>query len=255
MGIQYLDGLVRRNIKGYFFLRRLAVLVCRVFPLEDGFEILKYVSPVDSDFPALDIGSNDGTSIQIMRHFIPNIKIVAFDPVIEPRVKPYGLTFWNVGVSSKKTKTKIFVPRIRGQLLSQYSSIDRLNVFSEISKDFGINQGDVTLEERTIETIAIDSLDLEPFFIKIDIEGHELEALKGMRQTITKFRPIVLSEVSTQMAWDQIDAWLNSVGYSCRARSRSYNFEDMQFNQKTRNYLWLPNDQSTTWQFKNQLSF
>ena len=46
-----------------------------------------------------------------------------------------------------------------------------------------------------IPMMAIDSLDLKTLgFLKLDIEGSELPALLGARQTIARCRPVVLFE-------------------------------------------------------------
>lgn len=45
-----------------------------------------------------------------------------------------------------------------------------------------------------IDVITIDSLGLEPGFIKIDVEGMELLVLKGARNTLLKFRPTIIIE-------------------------------------------------------------
>jgi FkbM family methyltransferase len=48
---------------------------------------------------------------------------------------------------------------------------------------------------RQAEMQPIDGLGLAPTFIKLHLEGHELEALKGARQTLLKHRPIVVATV------------------------------------------------------------
>jgi FkbM family methyltransferase len=56
---------------------------------------------------------------------------------------------------------------------------------------------DVPKTERVgpIPVITIDSLDVSPVsFIKLDVEGYELPVLEGARQTIEKFRPLILVE-------------------------------------------------------------
>lgn len=52
------------------------------------------------------------------------------------------------------------------------------------------------LIERHVNLIALDSLNITRVdFIKIDVEGHEVELLAGAVNTIGQFRPIVLVEI------------------------------------------------------------
>lgn len=47
-----------------------------------------------------------------------------------------------------------------------------------------------------IEVVALDDLDLPaPDLVKIDVEGHEVETLRGMRRTLTAHRPVVVVEI------------------------------------------------------------
>lgn len=50
--------------------------------------------------------------------------------------------------------------------------------------------GDDTVERVTIDSLALPHLK----FVKIDVDGHELEVLHGMRDTITRCRPIIYIE-------------------------------------------------------------
>ena len=45
-----------------------------------------------------------------------------------------------------------------------------------------------------VDTIDVDSMALEPNFIKMDVEGAELDALKGMEQTLNKYHPTIVME-------------------------------------------------------------
>lgn len=43
-------------------------------------------------------------------------------------------------------------------------------------------------------TVALDSLDLpDPGFVKLDVEGYEVFALRGMRETLKRCKPIVFA--------------------------------------------------------------
>jgi hypothetical protein len=47
--------------------------------------------------------------------------------------------------------------------------------------------------QNILTAYKVDQLDLSPSFIKIHLEGWELEALKGMKNTIKKNKPIIVT--------------------------------------------------------------
>ncbi len=84
---------------------------------------------------------------------------------------------------------------------------------------FAVNKEDAFTDVGT-ETVQVDAITLDEFagqrklnidFIKIDIEGAELYALQGMKQTLTRFRPALMVEV-TQNA-EQVFSLLTELGY------------------------------------------
>jgi hypothetical protein len=66
----------------------------------------------------------------------------------------------------------------------------------------------VIIRKLTIDEINLPRVD----FIKIDIEGMELEALEGGRATIEKSRPVMLIE-KIKADSTQLLGWLESRGY------------------------------------------
>ena len=56
------------------------------------------------------------------------------------------------------------------------------------------------------------------FLIKLDIEGAELKALRGAKQTLSKFKPILSLEID-QNTFDEINFLLKPYGY------KPYNFD------------------------------
>ena len=66
--------------------------------------------------------------------------------------------------------------------------------------------------------IPIDSLPLSSCdLIQLDIEGYELEALKGAKETIEKFNPVIVVELKelphAPRKHKQCARYLNSLGY------------------------------------------
>ena len=65
------------------------------------------------------------------------------------------------------------------------------------------------LGKEKIEVTTIDQLYLQPSFIKIHLEGWELEALKGATETIRQFKPILAVTIyHNQLGMWQIPMWL-----------------------------------------------
>lgn len=48
--------------------------------------------------------------------------------------------------------------------------------------------------EQEVRIRTFDSLGLQPSFVKIDVQGHELEVLRGMEKTLVTCRPVLMLE-------------------------------------------------------------
>ena len=68
---------------------------------------------------------------------------------------------------------------------------------------------------REVKIDTIDNLKLEDVgFIKIDVEGHELEVLKGAEQTIRHWKPIMYIEDDREDKRRALHAYLEELDYS-----------------------------------------
>lgn len=131
-----------------------------------------------------DIGANYGNRIEPLIN--DNIKIIAIEPQIECvryLRKKYGkkITILQNGVG-KEIETKLMYISTNANILSSFSkewidSTKNSGRFKKINWD----------KTRTIDMITLDSLIAtygNPDFIKIDVEGFELEVLKGLTQNV-----------------------------------------------------------------------
>jgi FkbM family methyltransferase len=70
-------------------------------------------------------------------------------------------------------------------------------------------------EQMEVNLVAIDDLECERVdFIKLDVEGMELEALQGAARTIDRFKPIMLVE-HIKAEPGSLQAFLEARGYRC----------------------------------------
>jgi FkbM family methyltransferase len=85
----------------------------------------------------------------------------------------------------------------------------------------------------SVEVISLDSAIGDgrlpaPDVVKIDVEGSELEVLRGMIETLRSNRPVLIVEVDDQDAheverrFDELDVTLREVGYRCERLGQSY---------------------------------
>ena len=84
------------------------------------------------------------------------------------------------------------------------------------------NYGGAALR-ATVETTTIDDASkrhFPPDFIKIDVEGAELDVLKGARQTLKVARPIMLIEIGSEEALRAVQEFLGEIDYVLRPITR-----------------------------------
>lgn len=103
------------------------------------------------------------------------------------------------------------------------SHIDKTNTgtvsFSETSES----------SEGRVDMVSLDGLKLEEFhFLKIDVEGMEIDVLRGARAILSKFRPLIFCEAQSQCAFMELRNFLQRYNYQPTRRfcvTPTYMFE------------------------------
>lgn len=135
---------------------------------------------------ALDIGAAHGVYSYWLSKLYPSV--IAFEPDARwagalNRARISNLTVRERAVSDKQGTASFFVPLEEGSLSRGLGSLTRQAV-------------EGSGEQKTVTTTTLDSEDLPPVgFMKIDIEGHELEALSGGIGLLTRDRPTLQIEL------------------------------------------------------------
>lgn len=162
---------------------------------------------VDPRRAAVDVGASVGWfSFHLLRHapfvyaFEPNPRL-ARQLAYELRTQPIRVE--QVGLSDRLQMATLRVPRD----VHQRGSVDADNRLEDV---VDIEAIDVVL--RTLDSYALEDVG----FVKIDVEGHELAALRGAEQTLRRCRPLVLVEVEDRHRPDAVSsvrAFMATMGY------------------------------------------
>lgn len=253
-----IQKLIRRNFYFYLLARRFAPLLCRFFNLEDGFEFLSQIKQEEGSI-AIDVGSNDGTSIALISKNVKHVHIFCFDPVRAPifsRKMIDYVSYFPFALGDYSRDLRIFVPAVKGFSLSQYSSTDRKRALNQLVHDLNLDPQQVAFKEESMRVRVLDDFGLNPFFLKVDVEGDELKVLAGAIKTIQAHLPIILVEIQSIEDYQQISAFFTQLDYynfvPSTASVKGWKNLKIQtsFTPQFNNYLWLPRKHSPRWNYK-----
>ena len=133
---------------------------------------------------AIDIGANEGAWSYPLSRIFPRVE--AFEPIPDCAaiIKDSGkknIIAYQVAISSTDGVKELHIPVFKGKLLTAYATF-----------------GDLEGQYRTM-SIPVRRLDDYSFtgvaFVKIDVEGHELEVIKGAEATIRREKPVMIVEI------------------------------------------------------------
>ena len=167
-------------------------------------DLLKELQPyIKKNAVILDIGANIGNHSVYWAVKTDAKRIYSFEPVkdffkiLQKNVEINNLTnkikILNIGLSDKK---------INGTI----SSYDRTNIGeTHVKQD---PNGNLLLDKLDNIKIEEDTID----FVKIDVEGHELEVLQGARETLLKYKPTIFVE-SFPDKKPKVHEYLTNLGY------------------------------------------
>jgi FkbM family methyltransferase len=148
----------------------------------------------------LDIGANFGVFTKLFSELVgPQGSVIAFEPIpqtfrtLAAGVRRYHMS--NVRVLNKALSDTAGMVLM---LVPQYADNPGENLYE--ARIVSNSQSQKTL---TIDSITIDSLQLARVdFVKIDVEGHELEVLQGGRRTLERHHPTLMVEVTSPRTAD-----------------------------------------------------
>jgi FkbM family methyltransferase len=176
---------------------------------------------------AIDVGANAGMfSYVLSKHFKNVFSFEANDGLTAnlSAYNPGNISICHQALSSDLGNATLYIPIRNSVPLVGWASLSPGNCP-------GVDEH----IQKPIKIVTLDSLNVQDVkFMKIDVEGHEVEVLKGSYNTILKFRPTVLVEVKADNLKSVID-FFSKINY------RTTKLEDWNNKVSTpENYIFVP---------------
>jgi FkbM family methyltransferase len=153
------------------------------------FAAAKFLNKLGIERPiVLDIGANVGLFSRALLEKIPNAKCYLFEPSPTAIAKlneilghDHRVTIFPFALGKETKRGRLYFDN-PGSGLSSLTRrrLDHFNIFMDKSHSIDIVKGDDVMRSNQIF----------PHYIKIDVEGHEMEVLLGLRETIEKAKVI-----------------------------------------------------------------
>lgn len=191
---------------GYEWFQAMAKIKDIKGRLIDEAEMEVYPMFLQDDSNCIDIGANYAYHTHRLAKICPNGKIIAFEPVpftyrVCKKIIRYfslkNVLLYQKGVGEKNGSIEFDLPLQDSGMASagQAHVSGRNNDMEGKEQHYKFSAKELV----SSEVIALDEFPLELDaieFIKMDIEGYEYFALKGMKQILEKFKPIILLEIN-----------------------------------------------------------
>lgn len=195
----------------------------------------------------LDIGANIGWFSLWFAHNCPQASIHAFEPL--PR--NFGYLQRNITANSLNNQVKVY----NYGLSNQNGAFDFFVYPTGTTNASLKNVSEVTNAQRIVGlTITLDdwtdNFNIQPDFIKCDVEGAEFLVFQGGKETLLKCRPIVFTEMLRKWSRpfgyhpNDVIGFFEELGYSCYsiAESGVQVFSKMDDFSIETNFIFLHND-------------
>ena len=178
----------------------------------------------------IDAGANIGEIALVTAKLVgPTGLVLAFEPMNEIATKLERnishnklkqITVAKLGLSDAAGNAPIYRSCGQGDVHDEHHGLGSL--YGSHGRDELIQNIELTTLDAFLQENPVPRLDL----IKIDIEGAELACLKGAKQTLTRYRPLLIVEIqeqtSTLAGYRQIDIleYLQQLGYTFQTIGR-----------------------------------
>lgn len=151
----------------------------------------------------VDVGANQGQSIESILLFKPGAKIVAFEPnpdlaaSLAARYRAYpNIQVHSFGLTDVDNEFQLYVPSYNGFIYDGLASFDHNIAAGWIGPHsiYWFRPAKLRINQYSCYTKRLDDLHVDPVFIKIDVEGFEYQVLQGGKETLLRCSPVIMVE-------------------------------------------------------------
>ena len=175
---------------------------------------------------AIDVGANAGLfTYRLSGHFRHVHAFEVNTDLTKPIAdyNPGNITLYPCGLSSTARTARLHIPVVQDLVCAGSGSIE------EVEFPAAEHTIEKEVQVRPLDEFGFTGVD----FIKIDVEGHEAEVIKGAATTIEKSRPVLLIEVRSSNL-PALGAWFQSRDYRQLSVARIFQSEEYE------NYVFVP---------------
>lgn len=184
---------------------------------DDAPELQYIINNISDGNSVLDIGTHKGGYLHWMRKAVgDNGTVIAFEPqpslhaYIGEAIEAFGyknVTLYHAGVSSQESTLQLFIPKSEGGTSPGATFEQRTNTANGHFITVPVLQLDKLLANRA-----------QPVdFVKMDVEGHELQVFKGAHDILTIDRPKLIFECENRhlnnITVDDVFKYLSDLDY------------------------------------------
>lgn len=160
----------------------------------------------------IDIGANTGLYGLVAKTINPSVEVHCVEPIpyvfsiLEKNISinHFDIQSHCIGLSDYNGTAKIYLPK--GEDFAYSVTINQNTITSKEVNELEIN---VCKLSTLIETYHIPKIDL----MKLDVETHEVEVIKGMENYLKEFKPAILIEVLNDDIAKNLNEIFRGFGY------------------------------------------
>jgi FkbM family methyltransferase len=163
-----------------------------------------FIENINEGFVVYDVGAHAGFHSLFCGLLVgPSGCVIAFEPNPENRSS----------VERQKTINSSLPLTILPFALSDQCATLKLDTSPGSSQGRVAENGDVTVEALTIDSLVSQGQIPPPQLIKIDVEGHEEQVIRGSLKTLLKYKSIILCDYNDDSTFLAVNELLSPLGY------------------------------------------